>query len=482
MLSAEELVRLGQVDPLTWCRVVFPKTVRQPSPPLHKEIWAALRSGHRLVSLQVFRGAGKTSLLRMFTLWRIAYDLSRTVLFVSKSQAHAEKSVDWIRRQLDRQNSPLRVIYGLEPGIKWTSSEINIVNKVLGTSHWVTAAGITGNIRGLNQEDWRPDLIVLDDPLDEENTATAEQRQKISALIHGALAASLAPRSEVPDAKLVMLQTPLHVADVSELAKKDPGWLSASFSCFDAEGKSVWPERFPTEELVREKENAVAANRLSIWMREMECKLTSPETNAFKVEWLKVEEVDLAADPLLHCVVGVDPVPPPSERAMQKGLKGDWEVFAVWGRLASGRLALLDLAMNRGHQPSWTISEFFRLGLKWRPVVFVVEAVAYQRTLAAFLRNAMMERRIFFSMKERVDRRRKVDRIPQVLAGPAQHGLIVVPPRFGEFIEQFMVFPNGQHDDVLDASAMAIEELQEVALYAPAESSGDEEFPLAFCP
>lgn len=487
MLEPKELITLGRDDPLLWCRVVFPGTTRQAFAPFHREIWRLLRSPARLVSLQVFRGSGKTSILRMFTLWRLAYDLSRTVLYVSRSQAHAEKSIEWIRRQLDKEGSPLRTVYGLEPGVKWTSTEINVVNRVLGTSHWVTAAGITGNIRGLNQEDWRPDLIVLDDPLDEENTATAEQRHKVHSLIHGALAASLAPRSEVPDAKLVMLQTPLHPEDASMMALKDPSWTTAVFPCMDDEGNSAWPARFPSEELRSERENATAANRLSIWMREMECRLISPETNAFKVDWLRVVDELPAGERPVHVVIGLDPVPPPSERAIAKGIKGDYEVFAVWARLTNGQMALMDLAMNRGHQPSWTVSEFFRLGLTWRPLVFVVESVAYQRTLAAFLRAAMIERGVFFALKEKNDRRRKVDRIPQILGGPAQHGQLLVPKRFGAFIEQFMEFPGGPHDDVLDASAMAIEELQSLALYAPfnevmEEREGEGEFPLAFCP
>ena len=40
----------------------------------------------------------------------------------------------------------------------------------------------------------------------------------------GALANSLTPTSEEPNAKLAMLQTPLHAEDVSSLAARAPGW------------------------------------------------------------------------------------------------------------------------------------------------------------------------------------------------------------------------------------------------------------------
>ena len=95
--------------------------------------------------------------------------------------------------------------------------------------------GITGSIRGINFDDFRPDLIVIDDVIDEENSATVEQRIKIEDLILGALKDSLAPATECPDAKLVMLQTPLNREDASCKALKDDEWVSAVFGCWTPE-------------------------------------------------------------------------------------------------------------------------------------------------------------------------------------------------------------------------------------------------------
>ena len=55
-----------------------------------------------------------------------------------------------------------------------------------------------------------------DDVIDEENSATPEGRAKLEDLLYGAVKGSLAPATEFPDAKLVMLQTPLNKEEVEK--------------------------------------------------------------------------------------------------------------------------------------------------------------------------------------------------------------------------------------------------------------------------
>ena len=69
-------------------------------------------------------------------------------------------------------------------------------------------------------------------------------------------------------------------------------------------------------------------------MREKECKLVSPETADFLPSWLKYYELEPLGG---VTVVSIDPVPPPSEIAIAKGLKGkDFEAFAVVTKCKGG--------------------------------------------------------------------------------------------------------------------------------------------------
>lgn len=462
-LSSREAAELGSVDSVLYSHYFFPRAAKVRTPEFHREIWAELENpDHRYFAAMVFRDGAKTTLLRLYVSKRIAYGISRTILFVGKGEDGGRRSVEWVMRNVER-NTLWASTFGLVPGNKWTSTELEIVHMgddpSGGTRISLLALGITGQTRGVNIEDSRPDLIVVDDPCDLENSATPEARQKMNELFFGAIYQSLAPTAEQPLAKLALLQTPLAEDDLITTVIRDPSWHGVRFSCFNERGESRWPERKPTEELKAEKAAFISRNQSSIWYREMECELVAPEENAFRGEWLKTYTL---LPPGGITVLAVDPVPPPSNLEIQKGLRGkDLEVLLAMKRLGDDYY-LLDYRFNKGHTPEWTISEFFSLALSVspRPMWVVVESVAYQRTLAWLIRQAMSRYQQFFPVEEMTDRRKKLDRIQDSLSGIAASGHLYVRPEHTEFVDQFRSYPRIQHDDILDAASMAVMKLQ----------------------
>ena len=470
-ISLEELVELAAEDSELYCRTFFPNTVRQPFAHFHHDAWEKLDSEARLVNLLIFRGGGKTSHCRLYTSKSIAYNLSNTILYTGKSEGHAVRSTSWLKKQVEH-NTLWRDTFKLQIGSKWQDTELEIIVGEEEKPIWIMAAGITGSIRGVNRDDYRPDLIVLDDVLDDENAHTAEQRKKITNLVYGALMESLAPKSEAPHAKMIGLNTPQNKEDFAVQALKDPAWISAVYGCFTKETmnlpleyqESSWPERFPTEELREEKRSAAHRNMLSTFLREKECKLVSSETASFRLPWLNKYSVPPEN---FVAIYAIDPVPPPSEAAISKGLhRNDFEAHVVWGAAGDKRF-LLDYRLMRGHEPTWTIKTFFELQRKWRPIKCLVESVAYQRTLLWLLRKAMDQQRQWYTITEWQDRRKKYNRIVTAHNGPASNGQLYIKHDHIEFLEQFGQYPDVNHDDLLDASSMALMELE--GLYVTSE-------------
>ncbi len=472
-----ELVRLCAIDNGLFGRTFFPRAIRNRSPPFHREIDRVLDDpAARLVHLRCFRGSAKTTKLRVFTAKRIAYGISRTILYIGASEAHATRSIQWIRGQIEAKRGSDGTMqptffagtFGLTPGRKWTDTELEVICNLGSHRHtaWILGCGITGNVRGINFDDYRPDLIILDDIVTDENAATKEQRDKIIDLVYGALVNSLVPQTEEPNAKLALLQTPINPEDVSNVAGKDTRFTTRTFGCWTestadlpVEGqRSSWEERYPTEDLRKEKIAAAQMNRLSTWVREMECRLVSAEACAFRAEWAQVYEGD--APPGL-AVLAIDPVPPPSDLQLAKGLRGkDYEAQVVWCRNASGYY-MLDCIYNRGHEPSWSVATAFSLALRWRVARIVVESIAYQRVLKWLLEQEMKRRGVYWMIDDRKgDQRPKFVRITSTLTGPASKGMLWVRKEHTEFISQFSQYGGPlDHDDVLDASASAVASL-----------------------
>lgn len=456
-VSLTELVELCAGDSELYGKTFFPMTFRQPSPPFHRELDDLLDDrAHRHVAIKVFRGGGKTTKLRVYTSKRIAYGLSRTIQFVSETQGHSKESIKWIRTQVET-NRIWTQTFKLSRGRSWTDEQLEIVNGVLGTTTTVIALGITGQVRGVNIDDYRPDLIIVDDPCNEENTNTEEQRNKISDLFFGALEKSLTPASESLDAKMVLLQTVLNKQDIISQCMEDPQWASRDYSCFDVSGESRWPARYPTDVLMADKEAHIKRNQLSLWLREMEGKVVNSENADFKTEWLR--DISLLPEHMV-LAIGIDPVPPPSDREIATGMHNkDYECLFVMGKDAHSNYYALEYSTSRGHTPEWTVTEFFRLVDKWNPLVVRVEGVQYQRTLKWLLEKEMRRRGRYVQVNSPPEKRKKRHRILQAYSGIASQGSFYINPDMTKFREEWGSYPFSDHDDVLDAGAMALDEL-----------------------
>jgi len=458
-IDPKDLYVLAANDSDFFCRTFFPSTFRNTSPRFQRELWDVLEDRrHRHVGFEVFRGGAKTTTLRAFTAKRIAFGTSRTVMFVSASQEHSIVSLNWLRNQIERNHTFSRT-FGLTPGNKWTETHFEVENAVAGVRTNVIAVGITGQTRGFNIDDFRPDLIVVDDPCDEDNTATPEQRKKIENLFFGALEKSLTPATENPDAKIVLLQTSLDNDDLINQCHRDPHFATRRFPCFDADGNSMWEERFPTEQLLKDKESHIARNQLHMWLKEMECSVSSPEMLDFRPDWLQYWNV-LPEEPMAT-YLAIDPVPPPSSNQSKKSLvKKDFECLAVVGATGS-KIYLLEYAANRGHTPAWTVANYFRLAEKWRILKTRVETVAYQATLKWILEQEMLKRGQFYQINSVDDKRRKRHRIVQSISGVASAKRLYVHASHTDFVQQFSSYPNVEHEDVLEAVSMAVAEAEQ---------------------
>lgn len=454
----EEAVKLGAGDSIFYSHYFFPNTVRQGSPGFHREIWT-LFEHNRFANVEIFRGGAKTTLARLFMSKRVAYGISHTILFVGKSEAHAIRSVEWIMQQVE-YNEIWSQTFGLRKGKKWTGSNCEIYH---GTDQYpirILALGITGSVRGINVGDYRPDLIVVDDPCDEENTATPEQRDKTNTLFFSAIKESLVPASEDPGATLALLQTPLDGEDLSSLCTSSSEFASLRVGILthedEAIAESAWPERWTKEVILVEKQEASKRNQLSLWMREKMCLIVARETSDFLEQWLEYWTV-LPENP--RFVMAIDPTPIQSDKARMTGAKTDLQAVMVKCYYKMKQF-VVEYATNRDENPDELVANLDRLARKYHILRMGVEGIAYQRTLKWFIQRQMQRGKLKSMHVMELGRdmipgaKSKRDRILQAHTGPASQGLLHVRREHTEFITQFTNYPNTKFDDLLDASAM----------------------------
>lgn len=455
-----EAVSLGAVDSTFYAHYFFPEVTRQASPHYHVDVWDLFENPlNRYANVEIFRGGAKTTLARLFMSKRIAYGISHTILFLGKSEGHAARSIEWIMQQVE-YNTLWAETFGLRKGKKWTATDCEIYHGTDAYPIRILALGITGSVRGIIVGAYRPDLIIVDDPCDEENTATPEQRDKTTGLFFSAIKESLVPASEDPTAMLALLQTPLDAEDLSAVCSESPEFASLRIGILTDENEeiaeSAWPQRWTKEVILEEKKAAIARNQLSIWTREKMCLIISRETSSFLEEWLNFFTV---LPPHARYVMAIDPTPILSDKARMTGQKTDLQavmVKAYWKM----KQYIVEYATNRDEDPDQLVMNMDRLCRKFPILRCGVEGVAYQRNLKWFIERQMKRGRLKTMHVMELGpemipgAKSKYDRIVQAHTGVASQGLLFVRPEMSEFISQFNTFPNCKYKDLLDVSAM----------------------------
>ena len=454
VISREEAVRLGAVDGVFYSHYFFPKTFRQATPKFHRIPWDILDDpDNQFVAFEMFRGSGKTTISRGYSSKRIAYGISRTIMLVGPEQKHPIRTIRWLKRQIET-NTLWTSTFGLYKGKKWADEEIEIINESAECTCFVIAFGMTGSIRGLNLDDYRPDFILVDDPEDEETTGTEGQREKQSALFFGNLQQSLAPRSEAPHSKMGLLQTGLNKHDLIHQCHNDPTWKTFKLGIFDEEGKfgmpgqSVWEERFPTEEMLAKKRAFLERDQLHYWLREMECKIVSAENAAFNVKLLKHYE---QLPTPMQVFAGIDPARETKLRT--KAHKG----AIVFIGIANGTAYWLEHWAQKDPNPEMLWQEFLRMAIRWRPLITGIESVAYQQTLEWYFNQRMMQTNSPFTVKAYDDRRKKPDRIRQAYTQRIVMGTFQTRRDDTETNQALAEYTDEVDIDILDAGAIALD-------------------------
>jgi len=310
---------------------------------------------------------------------------------------------------------------------------------------------MTSGLRGLNPDDWRPDFIQCDDISNEETVGTEDQLKKQEDLFFGAILGVLAPRSEAPLRKLVLNQTGLHAKDIINQAHTDPRFITMKFPKLiekpDGTVESAWPERFPTEEVVKEKADYTAKGQLHIWLREYGCKIISRETAPLDATQLR-KWTALPTD--LDFYTGLDPAA--SKRTTAHRTAGG----VVGVSRSTGDVFLCGYKSQQGKTPdemwTWLVAQY----RQYRPRKIGVEAIAFQKFLVWYFEQKMLQDKIFFHITPVEDRRSKPDRIIQAFAGLASQGKLWVNENHTEFVEMYTTWTEDQDFDLLDAVAQAI--------------------------
>ena len=444
-------------------RYCFPTALRKVTPPFHHEVYRDLSDDSvRRVLIAAPRGTAKSTVTTLiYPLWKVAFKRSDEDLFIviiSESQAQSINFLSRIKYHLGHSDKFKELFgdFGPATAKRWTNNDI-----VLANGARIIAVGTGQRVRGFIEGDTRPNLIIVDDFESELNAFTMEARAKNRKWITEAVIPSLSD-----DGKIAMIGTVISEDCFLYWAKDSPAWKVLWYSIWDEDEKSIWPERFPKSRIMEIKREFESVGNLNGFYQEYMNIAQSPDNAPFKPEWMQLHHYDFERINGQNCLVrevgderkvkpvevyaGVDP-------ASSLSATADFFVIATIAVDSDNNKYIVDLFRDR-ISPAEQPGKIIELYKKFRPKRMNIETTGYQEALRTAVRELMLEDNLYIPGLERgvKPRTRKSERLLSLVPIFAKKSFYWRPEDLvGQ--QEFLSYPRGKHDDVMDAIWTALE-------------------------
>ena len=208
-------------------------------------------------------------------------------------------------------------------------------------------------------------------------------------------------------------------------------------------GEPLWPERYDTKELKR-----IQNTTGSYWWSALyQQRPQPPEGGLLKRSWIKYyDEMELPSLDSLRIYQAWDLAISTKETA-------DYTVCTTVGVSKDNKIYVLDWYRSRIDFPT-QVKMVKSQAQKWNPYQIAIESNAYQQALPQQLKQTSM-----LPIKEV---KRTVDKVTRILSGFVhfENGKVLLPDnhlQIENFLNEYIYFPQGKHDDMLDSMELALQ-------------------------
>lgn len=494
---------VGRASLAAFGRLYFPHLLPQQDSLLHRDLYADLqptpeRRGLRL-AIGAPRGSAKSTVVSLiYVVWCICYGTEAYIVLLSDTGDKAADFLGQIKAELET-NPRLRMDFPhvcepvgrRPPPTRWRKNEI-----ITRTAVKLTALGAGQKLRGRKHGAHRPTLLILDDVENEDNTATAEARERLATWFTKVVLKSGTPKTNVIvvgtlqhyDALLAKLVDPNHAPawtgrvyrSVLAWSPATDAWehwvnlfhrrtedaaggtgpdAAAAYLTAHAEamldGTSVlWPEveDYATLMVMRESEGHVSFDS------EKQNEPVNPRDCLFQPEDIVYWDAQWPTEAALLGMLGTDAqmLGACDPSLGKRGTHGDDSAIITLVRhRETGTLYVLDADLAR-RSPDRTIDDILTYHLRRRYKEFAVETNQFQVLMADELRKRGNAQGTYLRVRDVTHRTDKMARI-QSLQPLVKSGALQFSRRHRQLLEQLRLFPKAAHDDGPDALEMAVD-------------------------
>lgn len=465
-------------DLMLFRRVFLPVEDEVETPEFQEQWGNILLHGKNHYAIEGFRNSGKTGVvLRAYPLHCLVYPSKDTqyVVFIMSNQTAASKRLKEIEDEyMNNELFSMNLIRVVERSEK--AFEVVLKHPDFEDGMWVRfeAYGKGASVRGLNIHDKRPDIILIDDPQDvEDSRSDTVQNNDYDWFLSDVYFLGKKTKTG-KSSRIFFIGNNLGEKCLIEqvISNKDElNFMAVRIPILDIEGNSAWPERWTSDEIIAERDSFRRMGKLDIWEREKMCIAISPETQLFKKEYFKYFKPEVLDRSNMNVFTTVD-------LAISQKETADYTAVCTIAVNSENHWFVLDLQFGRW-DPSKTMDTVFDAVVRYKPVYVGMEKVAYQAALSHFIEKEMPKRNVWFTVKDLEAKEKKEERI-KAIQPRFKAGTVWFPMGasfLGELEGELLAFPKSLHDDLIDA--LAYEDQIYFAPVGSYEQVGTDDIPLA---
>ncbi len=368
-----------------------------------------------------------------YPLWCLLFRKRNFICVFCATQTMANDAIQSIRDEIE-SNEIIFQDFGAMEGKIWKTNFLTFKNETA-----IKAFGAGTAVRGVKYRQHRPDLIICDDTLKDESTKTFAQRQKI----YNWFVRAVMPLGK--DILTIFINTLFHSDDLpSRLFKRISkgellGWVGLRFAAFTPSGNSLWEKYWSKEKLNKKKREIGSAAFSTEYMNEP----LSDEERIFKPEWfIRYHSVDISS---LSVYFGVDPSAGKHDEfaIFVLGIAPDGIMYelAEWAECCS-----VDTAIKK-------MIELYRI---YKPLLIGFEEVAFQSIYKKYILEEAARQGVHLPIKGLSTRGVGKERVLS-LSPIIENGFFKFKENHNKTIEQLLMYPKSEYDDLQDACYYSFE-------------------------
>ncbi len=346
-----------------------------PVPQFHKEIWELLtNTAMQRVLLAIPRDHAKTTLSKLTVVWYFLFSSHRFCAYVSNTNTRAKDACRDIMGFLKSDNF-IQVFGRIVVEKESETESVWIFRIPVGEGRWkkciLRAIGSGQSMRGINIDNQRPDIAVVDDLEDDDNTGSEQLQAKLDRWVFGPFIKALARQK-----KIIWLGNMLQKTSLLARLSLNQKWNPVVFGCLvrDAETGAMiplWPDRWPIDELIEDFAEYRDLGLLETWMCEM-MNMPGHGRNGFTIDQVFMQPEPMPGDNSAAFLV-LDP-------AFGEQAHNDDSSVTVHVIRKDG-LPMIAEEFTGQFSEAELFDIMLTSAMKWNAWVWGIEAVAAQRVL-----------------------------------------------------------------------------------------------------